>query len=130
MKNAVFWDVTPCCSCKNRHFGGLFRPLHQEDQNLLVIQMMEALCSTETSVLTTATGLNIREDGILNSHRREKFKSYLRRQFNKFIKLIIYERFACSCMFHSICHINANGLTITIRPPSKYTDHVPACLSV
>jgi hypothetical protein len=21
MKNAVFWDVTPCCSCKDRHFG-------------------------------------------------------------------------------------------------------------
>jgi hypothetical protein len=23
MKNAVFWDVTPCGSCKNRHFGGI-----------------------------------------------------------------------------------------------------------
>jgi hypothetical protein len=22
MKNAVFWDVTPCDSCKNRRFGG------------------------------------------------------------------------------------------------------------
>jgi hypothetical protein len=22
MKNAVFWDVTPCGSCKNRYFGG------------------------------------------------------------------------------------------------------------
>jgi hypothetical protein len=22
MKNAVFWDVTPCGSCKNRRFGG------------------------------------------------------------------------------------------------------------
>jgi hypothetical protein len=22
MKNAVFWDVTPCRSCKNRRFGG------------------------------------------------------------------------------------------------------------
>jgi hypothetical protein len=21
MKNAVFWDVTPCGSCKNRRFG-------------------------------------------------------------------------------------------------------------
>jgi hypothetical protein len=21
MKNAVFWDVTPCHSCKNRRFG-------------------------------------------------------------------------------------------------------------
>jgi hypothetical protein len=22
MKNAIFWDVTPCGSCKNRRFGG------------------------------------------------------------------------------------------------------------
>jgi hypothetical protein len=22
MKNAVFWDVTPCGSCKNQSFGG------------------------------------------------------------------------------------------------------------
>jgi hypothetical protein len=22
LKNGVFWDVTPCGSCKNRHFGG------------------------------------------------------------------------------------------------------------
>jgi hypothetical protein len=22
MKNAVFWDDTPCGSCKNRRFGG------------------------------------------------------------------------------------------------------------
>jgi hypothetical protein len=22
MKNGVFWDVTPCVSCKNRRFGG------------------------------------------------------------------------------------------------------------
>jgi hypothetical protein len=24
MKNGVFWDVTPCDSCKNRGFGGIF----------------------------------------------------------------------------------------------------------
>jgi hypothetical protein len=39
MKNAVFWDVTSCGSCKNRHFGG-------------------------TSVPTRATQLDIPEDGI------------------------------------------------------------------
>jgi hypothetical protein len=22
MKNGVFWDVTPCGSCRNRRFGG------------------------------------------------------------------------------------------------------------
>jgi hypothetical protein len=26
MKNGVFWVVTPCGSCKNRRFGGTWRP--------------------------------------------------------------------------------------------------------
>jgi hypothetical protein len=29
MKNAVFLDVTPCVSCKNRRFGGKHRLHHQ-----------------------------------------------------------------------------------------------------
>jgi hypothetical protein len=29
MKNGVFSVVTPCGSCKNRHFGGTWRLLHQ-----------------------------------------------------------------------------------------------------
>jgi hypothetical protein len=33
IKNGVFWDVTPCGSCKNRHFGGTQRLLHQGDKN-------------------------------------------------------------------------------------------------
>jgi hypothetical protein len=32
MKDAVFWDVTPCGCCKNRRFGGTYR-LHQSDKN-------------------------------------------------------------------------------------------------
>jgi hypothetical protein len=52
LKNAVFWDVTPCSSCKTRR-------------------------SSETSVLTSAKLRNITEDGILHSHRRENLKSYI-----------------------------------------------------
>jgi hypothetical protein len=33
MKNAVFWNVTPCGSCKKRRFGGAYRFHHQGDKN-------------------------------------------------------------------------------------------------
>jgi hypothetical protein len=32
IKNGVFWDVTPCGSCKNIRFGGTQRLLHQGDK--------------------------------------------------------------------------------------------------
>jgi hypothetical protein len=39
--------------------------------------MMEAIISTETSVLTRATRRHIPEDDVLRSHRRENLKSYI-----------------------------------------------------
>jgi hypothetical protein len=44
---------------------------------ILVTLMLQALSSSETSILSRVTRRNIPEDGILHSHRRENLKSYI-----------------------------------------------------
>jgi hypothetical protein len=59
MKNAVFWDVRSVLRL-------LFIVKVVSSSPILVVLVMEAIFSSETSVLARSTGRHIPEDGILS----------------------------------------------------------------
>jgi hypothetical protein len=95
LKNVIFRDVTPFSSRKNWCFRGTYRLHHQSEKNprprnsamlvtadvvpsslILFTLMMEAKCSSETSVLTRAARCLIPQEGILHCLRCENPKPY------------------------------------------------------
>jgi hypothetical protein len=81
-KNAIFWDVTSCDSCKNRRFWGM--------SPIPVTLIKEGLSCSETSVYARATRRNIQEDGFLRSHRHENLNwAYVLGFFLSFLRYIL-----------------------------------------
>jgi hypothetical protein len=68
MKNAVFWDVTPCGSSKNQRFGGKYRTNHQDNKN----QQSLLLSFWTLSIVRISTNRkhNVSETGSVSVFRR------------------------------------------------------------
>jgi hypothetical protein len=64
MKNAIFWDATPCVFLRSM-LCLLVAANTVPSSTIFGTLMMEAIRSSETSILTTATWHNIAEDSIL-----------------------------------------------------------------
>jgi hypothetical protein len=51
MKNVVYWDVTPCGSCKDRRFEGTYRFHHQGGKNRSVLRLVTVNVGPSSPIL-------------------------------------------------------------------------------
>jgi hypothetical protein len=72
----------------------LVRADFSEELSASFTLMKEALSSSETSVLTRGTRLNVQEDAILHSHRRENLQSYISSIVFLMFQVITMQRFS------------------------------------
>jgi hypothetical protein len=127
MKNAVFWDVTSCGSCKNRHFASIITvtrlvlqllvTANLPSSPILVTLMMEAIRSSKMSVLTRATWLHIPEDSILHSHCCENLKSYISLNFACTQNLVIFPYMTFILSLHHVQLSFGTGLYLAAFKP-------------
>jgi uracil phosphoribosyltransferase len=83
MKNAVFWDVTPCGSCNNRCCQLLLAVNVVRSSLILSALIMEAARSSEMSILTRARKSHIQEDDII--HGKDLVHEHNERVHNTYI---------------------------------------------
>jgi hypothetical protein len=87
----------------------------------ILVTMMEAICSSETSILITATRHHIQEHDILHSHRGENLRSYL----DLFASLItttnciVFSCYRCLDCFQGTFNLHPSGVGLPYSLPAS-----------
>jgi hypothetical protein len=63
MKNAVFWDVAPCGSCKNLSFGVTYGFQHQGKKNIVFLGSVLRLLATANVVPSSPVLVTLMMEG-------------------------------------------------------------------
>jgi hypothetical protein len=67
MKNTVFFNATPCGSCKNRRFEGIYRLHYQGDMNQRARNSVLRLLITANAVLSSQNLVDLMIEAIRTS---------------------------------------------------------------
>jgi hypothetical protein len=84
--------MTPCGSCKNWRFRGMYHLRHQGGKNKRARNKI-----SKELVLTRVTWCHIPEDGVLHSHCHENLKSYMY-DANLTVRLLIWNHLNCTLL--------------------------------